>query len=96
MVVWPNASFVLRELGLLSSVAACSGHPEKMCRISAEGHQLGELDLTAIDRRMGYPSYSILRTDLQSVLLGELSRLGVEVKYSHAVAGIEAEGEGSR
>ncbi len=94
MVVWPNASFVLRELGLLSSLAACSGRPETMRRISAEGHQLGELDLTAIDRRMGYPSYSILRTDLQSVLLGELSRLGVEVKYSHAVVGIEAEGEG--
>ncbi len=60
MVLWPNASFVLHKLGLLSGVAACSGRPETMRRISSEGERLGELDLRAIDRRMGYPSYSIL------------------------------------
>ena len=94
IVVWPNASFVLNELGLLPAIAARSGRPEKMQRVSVEGEDLGYLDITALDRRMGFPSYSILRRDLQAVLLEELSRLGVEVNYHHAVSSIEAGDDG--
>lgn len=89
IVVWPNASFVLNELGLLPAIAALSGRPEKMRRVSAGGEALGYLDIAALDRRMGFPSYSILRRDLQSVLLGELRRLGVEVHYNHTVSLVE-------
>ena len=90
IVIWPNASFVLNELGLLPAVAALSGRPEKMRRVSVAGEDLGFLDITALDKRMGYPSYSILRRDLQSVLLHELSRRGVEVHYNHTVTLVEA------
>ena len=61
IVVWPNASFVLGELGLLPKIAAPAGRPDNMRRISATGQPLGELSLRAIDRAMGYPSYAILR-----------------------------------
>ena len=43
---------------------------------------------------MGFPSYSILRRDLQSVLLAELSRIGIEVQYNHSVSSIESDGHG--
>ena len=94
IVVWPNASFVLNELGVLPEIAALSGRPEKMRRVSAEGEDLGFLDITALDRRMGFPSYSILRRDLQSVLLDELSRRGVEVHYNHTVSSVETDDRG--
>ncbi len=94
IVVWPNASFVLSELGLLSKIAALAGRPEKMRRVSAQGEDLGYLDITALDKRIGFPSYSILRRDLQSVLLGELGRYGVEVQYNHSVSSIAADGHG--
>ena len=89
IVVWPNASFVLKELGVLPAVAALSGRPEKMRRVSAEGEDLGYLDIMALDQRMGFPSYSILRRDLQSVLLDELTRRGVEVHYNHRATWVE-------
>ena len=94
IVVWPNASFVLSEMGLLSKIAALAGRPEKMQRMSAQGEDLGYIDITALDKRMGFSSYAILRRDLQSVLLGELSRQGVEVLYDHSVSSIVADGHG--
>ena len=94
LVVWPNASFVLSELGLLSQVATLSGRPGKMRRVSAHGEDLGYLDIMALDAHMGFHSYSILRRDLQSVLLGELCRLGIEVHYNHSVSSLAAADDG--
>lgn len=85
IVCWPNASFVLNELGMLNDIAAVSGHVCKMQRLSSQGEFLGSLDILKLNERMGYPSFSILRKDLMRILDMHAARLGVEVKYNHTV-----------
>jgi len=94
IVLWPNASFVLNELGILPDIAAVSGRPETMRRLAHGGEILGCLDITKLDEYMGFPSYSILRRDLYAVLLYELERLDVEVQYQHEATAITSAGGG--
>jgi len=60
-----------------------------MRRISSAGEDLGAIDIGLIDRHMGYPSLSILRSDLQGILTSRLESLGVPIQYAHAVARLE-------
>jgi 2-polyprenyl-6-methoxyphenol hydroxylase-like FAD-dependent oxidoreductase len=89
IVVWPNATFVLDRLGMLDDIAAVSGRPRAMRRLSRHGDDLGALDIGMIDRRMGYPSLSILRSDFQRILLARLRALGGAVRYGRKVVRIE-------
>lgn len=90
MVLWPNAVFVLDQLGLSATLARLGGRPTRMQRLSADGQDLGALDITALDARMGHPSLSILRRDLMSVLLDELAAQEVPVRYGHEVSAISS------
>jgi 2-polyprenyl-6-methoxyphenol hydroxylase-like FAD-dependent oxidoreductase len=90
IVVWPNAAFVLDQLGILDDIAAVAGRPRAMRRLSRAGADLGALDIGLIDGRMGYPSLSILRSDFQRILLARLQSLGVAVRYGHEVVRIDA------
>ncbi|MBU6952991.1 FAD-dependent oxidoreductase [Hahella sp. HN01] len=92
IVIWPNAAYVLDQLDVLNDMAALSGRPTHMRRLSLHGEELGSMDILDINRRMGYPSLSVLRRDLQRVLLAKLDALGFEIRYGHAVADIEQEG----
>ena len=97
IVVWPNAAFVLDQLGMLDEIAAAAGRPRTMCRLSQHGEALGTLDIGRIDARMGYPSLSILRTDFQRILMDKLRALGVPVQYGRRAEHIEApDGAGAR
>ncbi len=89
IVAWPNATFVLDQLGVLSEIRAVSGRPAKMQRLSNRGEALGAIDIVQINQRMGYPSLSILRRDLQRILINKLESLGVHIQYSHAVVDIK-------
>jgi 2-polyprenyl-6-methoxyphenol hydroxylase-like FAD-dependent oxidoreductase len=89
IVVWPNAAFVLEQFGILDAIAAVSGRPRAMRRLSRDGDDLGALDIGLIDARMGYPSLSILRSDFQRILTARLQALGVPVQYGRNVARIE-------
>jgi FAD-dependent urate hydroxylase len=89
IVVWPNAAFVLEQFGILDDIAAVSGRPCTMRRLSRAGGDLGALDIGLIDGRMGYPSLSILRHDFQRILLARLRALGGDVQYGHKVVRIE-------
>jgi 2-polyprenyl-6-methoxyphenol hydroxylase-like FAD-dependent oxidoreductase len=82
MVLWPNAGFVLEELGLLDAVAAVGGIPHAMHRLSRTGTPLQSLDIGRLDRAMGYPSYAVFRRDLMRILADRLVRQGVPVRYS--------------
>jgi 2-polyprenyl-6-methoxyphenol hydroxylase-like FAD-dependent oxidoreductase len=90
IVVWPNAAFVLAQFGILDDMAAVAGRPRAMRRLSRAGDDLGALDIGLIDARMGYPSLSILRSDFQRILLARLQSLGIDVRYGHNVARIDA------
>ena len=81
VVLWPNATFVLETLGLLEALLEIGGRPSAMRRASDRGELLGELDIGVLDRVMGYPSVSLLRRELQRVLLARLDELGVPIYY---------------
>lgn len=94
VTLWPNASFVLEELGLLQDIAAIGGRPRSMRRQDAAGNALGGLDIALLDRTMGYPSYTVLRRDLQQLLLDHAARAGIPVEFGHRAEAIALDAHG--
>jgi len=88
IVLWPNAVYVIEQLGVLEAMKAVSGCPDKMQRLSRENEDLGSLDINLINAHMGYSSMSILRSDFQAVLLSRLESLGITVQYDQHVTNI--------
>ncbi len=73
----PNASRILYDLGLGSQLEAVASIPQNLHigRLSAEaGDELVSLSLQEIAQRHGSPYLSLLRTDLQRILLNAVKR----------------------
>ncbi|MGY8872750.1 MAG: FAD-dependent monooxygenase [Pseudomonadales bacterium] len=85
IVCWPNASFVLEQLGVLDKVAGVSGALSYMNRFSSSGEPIGSLDINELSRFMNYPSYSIIRKDLMDILTQRALDLSINVHYLHNV-----------
>jgi len=94
VTLWPNASFVLEELGLLQDIKAVGGRPLTMRRQDNEGNPLGGLDIALLDRTMGYPTYTVLRRHLQQVLLDHAARAGIPVEFGYRAVAIELDAQG--
>lgn len=94
VTLWPNAGFVLQELGLLDDIGAVGGRPASVHRRDAAGDSLGGLDITLLDRIMGYPTHTVLRRDLQAVLLDHVTRAGIPVAFGHCAEAIALEASG--
>lgn len=94
IVVWPNAAYVLEQLGVLNEIEAVSGYPTRMRRLSSANEELGVIDIEMINRRMGYSSLSILRRDFQGILTSKLESSGVVIQYAHTVTNIETNNPG--
>ena len=94
VTLWPNASFVLQELGLLQDVEAIAGQPLSTRRQDAAGNALGGLEIALLNSAMGYPSYTVLRRDLQQVLLNYAARAGIPVEFGHRAMAIELDAHG--
>jgi len=89
IVVWPNASYVLEQLGILEEIKKVSGYPSAMQRMSNTGEELGSINIEEINNNMGYPSLSILRCDFQTILVSKLKSLGIKIKYGYEIIKIE-------
>ncbi|MFK3909405.1 FAD-dependent monooxygenase [Pseudomonas monteilii] len=94
VTLWPNATFVLEDLGLLHDIQAIAGRPLTVRRQDAAGHALGGLDIGLLDRTMGYPTYTVLRSHLQAVLLDHAARAGIEVAFGRQALAIELDAQG--
>lgn len=94
VTLWPNASFVLEELGLLHDIADLSGQPMAIRRQDAAGNALGGLDICLLNRTMGYPTHTVLRRHLQRVLLDHAARAGIAVEFGHRALAIELDAKG--
>lgn len=94
VTLWPNAGFVLKELGLLQDIEAVGGRPVAMRRQDATGNALGSIDIALLDQIMGYPTHTILRRDLQAVLLDHAARAGIPVEFGHRAIAIDLEASG--
>ncbi len=94
VTLWPNAGFVLQEFGLLEDMGAVGGRPTSVHRWNAAGDPLGGLDITLLDQIMGYPTHTILRRDLQAVLLDHVMRARIPVAFGHCAETIELDASG--
>lgn len=88
IVCWPNASFVLAQLGVLNDVAKDSGLLQFMHRFSSEGESIGSLDISKLNQLMAYPSYSVLRKDLMQILTQRALELNIVIHYQHEVTAL--------
>lgn len=93
VICYPNATLVLRHLGLEQAVARVAGRPLTMQRRSHQGEPLGELSLEAINQLIGAPSYSVLRVDLHRILMECAVRAGARIEYGRRVVAVSAAGE---
>ncbi|QDT08044.1 FAD-dependent urate hydroxylase [Rubripirellula lacrimiformis] len=96
IVCWPNATFVLSELGVLDRLRSVAGAVTAMRRISKTGDELGSLDIRQLDSAMGFPSLSVLRRDLMRILVGRADELGIPIHYGADAAMIDGVQDGNR
>ena len=94
IVVWPNAAFILEQLGVLKEIEAVSGYPTRMRRITNANEDLGAIDIKMINSHMGYTSLSIFRRDFQNILISKLESLGTTIQYDHSVTEIRTKNQG--
>lgn len=88
IVCWPNACFVLEQLGVLDNISKVSGSINYMNRFSHTGEPIGSMDINELNRLMKYPSYSILRKDLMKILIQRAIELNININYGHEVINI--------
>ncbi|KAA5539750.1 FAD-dependent oxidoreductase [Roseiconus nitratireducens] len=87
VICWPNASFVLEQLGMLEELRSVAGRVSAMRRRSKDGQELGLLNIARIDEAIGYPSLSVLRSNLMQTLLRRVTSREIPVQYgAHAVS----------
>jgi len=92
VTLWPNATFVIAELGVRDRLHLVSGRPHSMQRLDAAGVPLGVVDIRAIGEQMAHPTLSVLRRDLQRVLVDRLAELGVVVSYGRSASEVGEHG----
>lgn len=91
IVCWPNASFILEQLGVLDKISNVSGSIKFMNRFTNTGEPIGSLDINELNRLMKYPSYSIIRKDLMKILIQRTVELNINIHYDHEVIKISNE-----
>ncbi len=87
MMLWPNATRVLKELGLLETVAACSGPNEHFLVRARGGSILMDISLGRFD----VPALCTRRTDLLRALLSALP--AGRIRLGNAFDSYRQEGE---
>lgn len=92
IVLWPNACFVLSELGLLDEVNRVAGDTTAMDRRTCRGEWLGRIDFKQINDAIGFPSLSVFRSDLMDILYRRACDLQVPIHFGTRVSGIETTG----
>ncbi|WKE64247.1 FAD-dependent monooxygenase [Gallaecimonas kandeliae] len=85
VTLWPNAVFVLQQMGLAQQVKAVGGTPGFMRQFDRHGALQGEFDIERVNELSGFPSVTLLRRDLMGILAAALVPLGVEMRFGCAV-----------
>jgi len=81
VTLWPNAVFVLQQMGLAKELKRFGGEPVCMRQFDLDGVWQGELNIADVNTLSGASSVTILRRDLMSILGGALDDLGVEIHF---------------
>ncbi|MBZ4399007.1 FAD-dependent monooxygenase [Myxococcus sp. AS-1-15] len=89
--LWPNAMWALSLLGLSDEVARMGARWRQTVMHRWDGKVLSRLDVNALCEELGQPTVTLLRADLQQVLL---RALGPEnVRMAAACTGFHVEGD---
>ncbi len=94
----PNATRVLRRLGLLEAIAAKATRPTGIRVLSARsGRLLSYMPLEDAERRWGAPYLVALRADLQTILADAVERdSGISLRLGTELAGFATTAQGLR
>ncbi|QPB82100.1 NAD(P)-binding protein [Pseudoalteromonas rubra] len=85
VTLWPNAMFVLEQMGLASDIIRAGGTPEFVCQYDRSGNRQNALDIDELNRLSGHATVTILRRDLIHVLGDALSAQGVSIAFATTV-----------
>lgn len=96
IVCWPNATFVLSELGILDELSTVAGGVTSMRRATHNDIALGTLNIRDLDAAMGFPSLSVLREDLMRILLEQVEQCDIPIHYAAHATGVERVGDACR
>jgi 3-hydroxybenzoate 6-monooxygenase len=91
----PNATRILRRLGVLEKIEPVAVLPRRLVLADAiEGRELTSLDLTDFPSRYGAPYLVLHRNDLLSALLEGCEQSGVKLHTNAQVTALEDTGSG--
>ena len=82
VTLWPNAMFVLQQMGLDKEIKRMGGVPSYMSQFDRYGVQQGGFDIEEVNRLSGFSSVTILRRDLMKILARKLDDLGVKIHFN--------------
>ena len=85
VTLWPNAMFVMRKMALDQKVRQLGGTPCMMRQFDQNGLLQAEFDILSVNSLCGFPSVTVLRRELMSLLAGALNSLGKEIKFNCSI-----------
>ena len=85
VTLWPNAIFVLTQMGLLKAIQKASGEPMAMTRYDLTTGVQGDLSLRGLNQSAGFNTLTILRRDLMAILFAGADQAGVQIHFGEAI-----------
>lgn len=85
VTLWPNASFVIKQLGLLDELVQNGGQPSLTRQFDQQDNQQAEFNITTLDSICGFPTVCILREDLIRLLAEKLETLGAKIHFNQTI-----------
>ena len=92
VTLWPNAMFVLHQMGLDNEIKRVGGTPRFTRQFDQYGVHQAAFDIDEVNTLSGFSSVTILRRDLMAVLARALDDLGVEIRFGCAMAASDIDG----
>ncbi len=92
VTLWPNAMYVLHQMGLGEEIERVGGTPRFMRQFDRGGAQQGEFDIQEVNRLSGFASVTVLRRDLMSLLAKEVEELGITIHFGCSVTAGDIDG----
>ncbi|MBJ7552542.1 FAD-dependent monooxygenase [Marinomonas ostreistagni] len=85
VTLWPNATFVMKQLGLIDEVIHSGGQPCFMHQFNRQGRQTNTFDIGALNAMCEHPTVNILRRDLIKILGDALEMMGATILFNHTI-----------
>lgn len=86
VTLWPNAMFVMQQMGLERELIRIGGSPAMMRQFDQHGSPQTEFDVLAVNSLCGFPSVTILRRELMSAMAGAFDSLGGKITFNSSIS----------